>query len=116
MKKVKLISTVIALLLMMISTLSFTKENEGGVIMIISLEVKSFDDWKKGFDAGASIREKAGIKVISVCRSVDNPNKVVVIEEVETIEIANGFIELLKSKQKAGEISTLEYQILDKVE
>ena len=84
--------------------------------MLITLEVKSFTDWKKGFDAGAPAREKAKIKVLSVCTSIDNPNKILVIEEAENAQAAHDFLILLKSKQKEGEISTLDVKLYDKTE
>ena len=72
--------------------------------MVFTLETKNFTEWKKAFDVGASVREKAAIKVLSVCRSVENENQVIVIEEAENAQSAYDFLQLLKSKQKAGDM------------
>ena len=115
MKKAK--TTIAALTLMVIMALSsaFTSFKNGKVIMIVSIEVKNFAEWKKMFDAGAPIREKAGIKVVSICTSPEN-GKVVVIEEAESLKAAEDFLSVLKSKQKDGDIAKLEVKIFDKVE
>lgn len=102
----------------MLSVLAFagTSFKNGKVVMMVSVEVKDYNTWKLGFDAGAPVREKAGIKVISICRAIDNANKVVVVEEAENAQSAHDFLNLLKSKQKAGEISNIEVKLFDKVE
>ncbi len=97
-------------------TLAFTPVKNGKVIMIVTLEVKNFAEWKKGFDAGMPVREKAGIKVLSVCSSIDNENHVVVIEEAESAQSARDFLAILKSKQKEGDMSKLDVKIYDKAE
>lgn len=97
-------------------TSAFTAFKNGKVIMIVSIEVKNFTEWKKMFDAGAPIREKAGIKVVSVCSSVENENNVVVIEEAENVKVATDFLALLKSKQKDGDMTKLDVKMYDKAE
>lgn len=100
----------------MAMTLAFIPFKNGKVIMIVTLEVKNFTEWKKGFDAGASVREKAGIKVLSVCSSIENENQIVVIEEAENAQSAHDFLAILKSKQKEGNMSKLEVKLYDKAE
>lgn len=109
---------VLALTTMAFTTLKNlpTEQAGGKVIIIVSIEVKNFQEWKKGFDAGATVREKAGIKVLSVCSLVDNENHVVVIEEAESAKAANDFLLVLKSKQKEGDMSKLDVKIYDKTE
>ncbi len=104
------------LIIVALTTMAFTTLKEGKIIMIVSIEVKNFTEWKKMFDAGAPVREKAGIKVLSVCRLVDNENQVVVIEEAESAKAANDFLSVLKSKQKDGDMSKLDVKIYDKAE
>lgn len=116
MKNPKKLFTATLLSIIMLVTSAFTPPKNGKVIMIITLEVKSFTEWKKGFDAGSAIREKAGIKVVSVCSSVENENQIVVIEEAESAQAAHDFLAILKSKQKDGDISKLEIKIYDKAE
>ena len=97
-------------------TLAFTSFKNGKVIIIVSIEVKNFTEWKKMFDAGAPVREKAGIKVLSVCSLVDNENHIVVIEAAENVKAAQDFLSILKSKQKDGDMSKLDVKIYDKAE
>ncbi|MES2284068.1 MAG: hypothetical protein V4547_00185 [Bacteroidota bacterium] len=112
----KKIFTVTILSAIMATTLAFTPFKNGKVIMIVTLEVKSFTEWKKGFDAGAPVREKAGIKVLSVCSSIENENQVVVIEEAASAQAAHDFLTILKSKQKEGDLSKLDVKLYDKSE
>ncbi|NBV14673.1 MAG: hypothetical protein EBS07_11490 [Sphingobacteriia bacterium] len=84
--------------------------------MMVSIEVKNYADWKKMFDAGAPIREKAGIKVLSICSLVENENQVIVIEEAENAQAAHDFLSLLKSRQKEGDMTKLEVKIYNKIE
>lgn len=116
MKNSKQLFTVILLSIMISVTSAFTPLKNGKVIMIVTLEVKNFIEWKKGFDAGSAIREKAGIKVLSVCSSVENENQIVVIEEAESAQAASDFLVLLKSKQKEGNMTKLEIKLYDKAE
>ena len=113
MKKLIIAGTFAATLLM---TFAFTAHKNTGVVILVSIEVKNFQEWKKAFDSGAAIREKNGIKVLTVCKATDNENKVTVIEEAGNLKIATDFLELLKTKQKSGDISKMEVTILDKVE
>jgi hypothetical protein len=114
MKK-KIAFTVLSITIMAIS-FAFAPFKNGKVIMIISLETKNYSEWKKAFDAGAAIREKAGIKVVSVCCAFENENKVTVIEEAETAQSADNFLSVLKSKQKELNLSNMEIKIMDKME
>jgi hypothetical protein len=104
------------LVIVMVSSFAFTPFKNGKVIMIISIEVQNFSEWKKTFDAGAAIREKVGIKVVSICSAFENENKITIIEEAENAQSADNFLTLLKSKQKAGDLTKLEIKVLDKVE
>ena len=116
MKNIKKIFAVTVLFITITIASAFTPSKNGKVIMIVSLEVKNFTEWKKMFDAGAPVREKAGIKVLSICSSVDNENQVLVIEEAENAKAANEFLAVLKSKQKEGDMTKLDVKIYDKTE
>ncbi|MES2560040.1 MAG: hypothetical protein V4590_09890 [Bacteroidota bacterium] len=96
--------------------LAGTPFNNGKVVLLVTIEVKDFDTWKKNFDSGAAIREKAGIKVISICASPENPNMLTIIEEAENAQAAHDFILKLKAvRQKQGDNGTLNVQMLDKL-
>ncbi|MEY3416641.1 MAG: hypothetical protein RL060_752 [Bacteroidota bacterium] len=94
---------------------AFTSNKQGKIIMTVSVEVKDYAVWKQGFDAGDAVREKAGIKVISISTAVGNENQVLVIEEAENIAVANDFLNLLKSRQAAGDMAKLEVKLFDKI-
>lgn len=79
--------------------------------MVVAIEVKDYTEWKKLFDAGAPAREKADIKVLSVCSAAENKNQVLVIEEAESMDSAKSFLEVLKSKQKAGDMTKLDAKL-----
>jgi hypothetical protein len=97
-------------------TSAFKSFDNGKVIMLITLEVKNFAEWKKNFDAGAPAREKAGIKVLNICSAPDNENFVTVIEEAENAQAAHDFLTLLKEKLKGGDTSAPVVKILNKIQ
>lgn len=94
---------------------SFTPPKNGKVVVVISFDVKNFTEWKKGFDAGAPLREKAGIKVMSICSTLENENEVMVIEEAENLQAANNFLGILKDKLKE-DFNKYKISIYDKVD
>jgi hypothetical protein len=116
MKNLNKIFTVIIASAVMITTLAFKPFKNGKVIMTIAIEVKNYAEWKQQFDKGAAIREKAGIRVLGVCTSVENENQVLVIEEAANAQSAHDFLSLLKSKQKEGEIAKLDVKMYDVAE
>lgn len=116
MKSINKIFAVAILSTVITMTSAFNSSNNGKVIMIVTLEVKNFTEWKKMFDAGTLVRDKAGIKVLNAYSLVDNENHVVVIEEAENAKAAQDFLSILKSKQKDGDMSKLDVKIYDKAE
>jgi hypothetical protein len=116
MKNLKKITGVLFLFSLIMPAFAGTPFKNGKVIMIVTIEVGNFDEWKKNFDAGAPVREKAGIKVVSLCNASENPNRVIVIEEAENAQTAHDFLMLLKSKQKNGDLSKLDIKLYDKVD
>src|SRR5262245_47370263 len=116
MKRAKKILTVAMIATVVATSSAFTSFKNGKVLMMVTIEVKDYTEWKKGFDAGAPVRERAGIKVLSVCRSIENENQIIVIEEAENAQTAHDFLTVLKSKQKAGDMSKLDIKLYDKAE
>ncbi|MES2589047.1 MAG: hypothetical protein V4622_08705 [Bacteroidota bacterium] len=116
MKKIILAVAVVSVTLL---TLSFNKVDEKKVVLQVTHQVKSYADWKKGFDAGKKDRDNAGIKTIGVYTSVENLNLVTVIGEAPSIEVAKGFLgnpELKASMEKIGVISAPEIKILTQMD
>lgn len=60
-------------------------------IVIISHPVADFAAWKKRFDAGKEMRDKAGLTQRYVMRDADKPNVVIVIFEA-SLENAKKFV------------------------
>ncbi len=116
MKNIQQLFIVAVLTMVTVATFAFTSAKNGKIIMVVTVEVSNYAEWKKGFDAGAPVREKAGIKVVSVCRSLENENQIIVIEEADSVQSANDFLAILKSKQKAGDMSKLNVKLYDKAE
>ncbi len=88
------------------------------VTTILSHEVKNFEEWKKEFDAGASLRQQAGVKIYGVYNSVDNANHVTIIAEFPSAESVQGFLsnpELKAGMEQAGVIGTPEAKILNNI-
>jgi len=87
------------------------------VTLLLTHEVKNFLEWKEGFDAGEPLRQQAGVKVNGVYTSIDNPNYVTIITELQSSEAVNGFLtnpDLKASMEKAGVIGMPEAKILIK--
>lgn len=116
MKHIHTIAITLTLVSLMMLMSAFRPFKNGKVILLVSVEVQNFAEWKKGFDNGAAIREKAGIKVISICSDIENENRVVVVEEAENAQSAHDFLTLLKSKEKEGSLNKLSVKIYDKVD
>ena len=117
MKKVIISAAVLA-----VTTLSFAfkyAESRKNVTIINTVEVKDYAEFKKGFDAGAPIREKGGIKVINLYQSVDNKNVVTIIEEAASAEAVKQFFsnpDMKAAMEKTGVISKPDMKILTKVQ
>lgn len=87
-------------------------------LLIISHEVKNFDTWKKGFEAGEPTRAQAGVKIKGIYRSSENENMVTVISEAPSKEAAKALFAnptLKAEMEKAGVISAPEVKILASV-
>lgn len=98
------------------TTLAGSYFHNGKVLLLVTIEIRDYETWKKNFDAGAPAREKAGIKVISICASPENPKIITVIEEAENAQAAHDFILKLKAiRQQHGDTSALTVKMLDKL-
>ena len=116
MKHTKKILSIVILLIAMATAQAFSGFNNSKVVLMVTFETNNYTDWKKAFEAGAPVREKAGIKVLCVCRSVTNENQLVVVEEAESAEAAHNFLKVLQTRQKSGDLSKLEIKLFDKAE
>ena len=98
----------------MSTSVAYTSSKQGKIILTVSVVVNDFETWKKAFNAGEPVREKAGIKIISIATAIENPNLVLVVEEADSFEIANNFINLLNQRHKEGDFEKLDIKLFDK--
>jgi hypothetical protein len=95
------------------------KTDNKKVTILISHEVKDYSAWKKGFDADETNRAKAGLKVVSVYRSAENPNVITGLIEAPSAEVAQKFLSnpnLKSAMEKAGVISAPEIKVLNRIQ
>lgn len=84
--------------------------------IINSHKVENFAKWKQGFEAGAAMRDLAGIKIVGVYQSVDDQNSITVISEVPNPEMAKAILSapgMKEAMEKSGVISVPEIKILN---
>lgn len=86
--------------------------------VILSHEVKNFDDWKKEFDLEEPARLAEGATIVAVYNNVDNPNHITVISEFESTDTFKAFLEnpvRREGMERAGVIGKPEVKILNKI-
>ncbi|MDB4969469.1 MAG: cyclase [Myxococcales bacterium] len=62
------------------------------VILILKHEISDFERWKALFDAGADMRKQNGMSVQTVARVSGQPNMIVIISQVPSVEQAKAFL------------------------
>jgi hypothetical protein len=81
-----------------------------------SHRVKDFENWKKIFESDEKNRQKAGIEVRKIFRSVNDPNDVHFLLECRSADAVYDFFrsdELKKAMKKAGVTSETVIQMLE---
>jgi hypothetical protein len=61
--------------------------------MLVRHKVKSFADWKRGYDAHLPKRIEAGLTEKQLLRGADDPNEVVLLFEARDLSRAKAFAE-----------------------
>ena len=87
------------------------------VHMVCRTRVRDFSIWKTVFDSHKQAHRKAGLLLENLWRSIDEPNNVFFVFEVEDIDRANQFINSPDSV-KAGDDSGVidgEYHFVESV-
>ena len=85
--------------------------------MLCRTRVSDFSVWKAVFDSHAKAHQDAGLKLVNLWRSVEEPNNIFFIFEVADIDNADRFINSTASA-KAGEDSGAidgEYHFVESV-
>jgi quinol monooxygenase YgiN len=60
-------------------------------VVEITHRVKDYDKWRPGFNSDSTARKANGLGELAVCRSIDNPNNVLVALKVSDMEKAKAF-------------------------
>lgn len=75
--------------------------------MLCRNRVRNFAQWKRAFDTHAEDHRKAGLKLVHLWQSADNPNHVFFLFEVDDVKRARTFVESpagAETGRKAGVI------------
>lgn len=86
--------------------------------MLCRNRVTDFAKWKRVFDSHAEAHRAAGLTLVHFWRTVDEPNNVVFLFEVKTIEKAKAFINApgaAEAGQAAGVVDA-DYQFLENLD
>ena len=89
------------------------------VTVVLTHQVKNFEEWKKHFESDSEARETAGLNMHSIYRGHENANMVTIIGEAPNAESVLIFVSnpaLKATMEKAGVISAPELRILSKVD
>jgi heme-degrading monooxygenase HmoA len=68
-------------------------------------KVADFTHWQRGYEASLAVRQKAGLKEKYLLRSIEDPNEVILLHEVEELQKAQAFTrspELRERMKQAG--------------
>jgi hypothetical protein len=60
--------------------------------------ITSFDDWRGAFQRFAAMRAEAGVRRQLVQRPVDDAHYVIIDLDFDTVDAAEGFLEVLKER------------------
>jgi hypothetical protein len=84
--------------------------------MLIRHKVRSFADWKRGYDAHLPKRVEAGLTEKQLLRGADDPNEVVLLFEARDLGRAKTFAEspdLRDTMQKVGVVDRPDIYFLN---
>jgi len=82
---------------------------------LVRRKVADFSKWKAVYDSNEPTRQKAGVKEKYVLRSVDDPNEVFTLFELEDVQKAREFFEsaaLRTGMQQAGTVDKPDFYLL----
>jgi len=86
--------------------------------MLCRNRVTDFAKWKEVFDSHAEAHRAAGLTLVHFWHTVDEPNNVVFLFEVKTIEKAKAFINAPEAAEagKAAVVVDADYQFLENLD
>lgn len=82
------------------------------------MRVRDFEKWKLVMEGEAEAQHKAGLRLISLWRSIDTPNCAFFVMEVENVGRARAYLTPLSitwAKKRAG-VSQYEWHITERME
>lgn len=91
----------------------------GMAIVTIRHSVEDFSKWKTGYDEGKSMIKSKGGKRQILYKNVDNPNELIVVTEVDSLDNARNIVqsdELKTAMHNAGVVGAPIITFLDEVE
>jgi hypothetical protein len=83
--------------------------------ILVRHKVRDYSRWKRGYDAHAGARRKAGLKQKALLRSVRNPREVVILFQAGSLQKAKAFgssPNLRKAMKAAGVVGKPEMSYL----
>jgi hypothetical protein len=86
--------------------------------LIVSIKVEDFAKWKSAFDEAVPMREKLGIKILAIYRSIGDANSISLISEYPSLEIAKAILaspEWEAAQKRAGVVGGFEVKYFTKV-
>ena len=85
--------------------------------VLVRHKVADFSKWKAVYDAHLPARKEAGvIKQVHLLRNADDPNEVIIMSEVESLQKARDFSassDLRENMQKAGVVDKPDIYFLE---
>jgi len=85
-------------------------------VMIIKHTVADYDKWKSLFDAHISKRMEYGQTDVDLLRRIENPNDVLIVEQISDVQKAKAFTalpDLKETMQKAGVTGAPQFEYYD---
>ena len=73
--------------------------------LLVIHKVADFTNWKMGYDDSLAARQQAGLKEMYLLRNVDDPNEIILLQEVEDLQKAKDFVrspDLQERMQQSG--------------
>lgn len=83
--------------------------------ILVRHKVRDFSRWKRGYDAHAPVRRKAGLRQKALLRGVRNPREVVILFQAGSLKGAKAFAAspgLRKAMKAAGVVGKPEMSFL----
>ncbi|MCE3294499.1 MAG: cyclase [Crocinitomicaceae bacterium] len=88
------------------------------VTLIVSIQVENFDKWRQAYDAAEEFRSKLGIVMKGIYQSVEDQNKVTLISDYPSLEMAKNILanpQWEENQRKGGVIGGFNISFCEKI-